>query len=202
MSLAGMRNYFLCFLWLCIKYSWLRPDQLSLFADGGNDTKVIRLSRTRAAALNTEYWVSSLSLLLSALSLFSEYRISPNKWQIVPDYLDSGMANNRASIRCHLLLCVVTLNIILWMPPRRRRGWHGWAGPGGAMRDARVIETRGTGGEGTRSWQMDGVQSLHYVTHSRAEHCQPDHTQRNGEENHWIDTENCIEIVAWLSGYQ
>ena len=40
-------------------------------------------------ALNTAYWVSSLSLLLSALSLFSEYRISPNKWQIVPDYLDS-----------------------------------------------------------------------------------------------------------------
>ena len=40
--------FFVFFLWLCIKYSWLRPDQLSLFADGGNDTKVIRLSRTRA----------------------------------------------------------------------------------------------------------------------------------------------------------
>ena len=65
----------------------------ALFADGGNDTKVIRLSRTGGA----KHWI----LGDQRRHLFYEYQISPNKWQIarlvagwLPHHQQSGGWNN------------------------------------------------------------------------------------------------------------
>ena len=141
-------------------------------------------------ALNTAYWVSSLS----PLSLFSEYRVSPNKWQIVPDHLDwDGTIEHRSGvIPSAARVFVVTPHIILWMPPRRR-GWHGWAETRGAMRDGRVIERQAVThraqvgrGPGHDKWMEHRPGIMRHREESS--HCQPGHTQAEG----------CRESILYL----
>ena len=126
---------------VCIKYSWLWLwlARLSLFADGGNDTKVIRLSWTRPGKLHSSKHRILGLITLSALSLFSEYRISPNKWQIVPDYWDwDGTIEHRSG---------VISPEYLWsqahysLDATGDEGWHGWAEPGERW-EMRVIGDR------------------------------------------------------------
>ena len=70
----------LCFLCQCLYKIFMivaacALARLSLFADGGNDTKVIRLSRTRPGKLHSSkhriLGLITLSPLLSPLSPFS-----------------------------------------------------------------------------------------------------------------------------------
>ena len=158
---------------VCIKYSWLwlcALARLSLFADGGNDTKVIRLSRTRPGKLHSSKHRILGLITLSPLSLFSEYRISPNKWQIVPDHWDrDGTIEHRSG---------VISPGYLWSHSSLFSGATGDEGDTAGLSpesDERCEESDRRQAE-TWSRQMDGAQSRPYVTHRGAgqqySHCQ------------------------------